>query len=311
MSVVVVKDLKKTFVKGFLRKRHVALRGASFVVEPGEIFGFLGPNGAGKTTTLKILMGLIKPDGGEALMFGKPCGDPATRRRVGYLPESPYFYDHLTANELLDMMGALYGIDAATRRARARRLLEQVGIAHAASRPLRSYSKGMLQRAGLAQALIAEPELVVLDEPMSGLDPIGRREVRDMIAGLRAAGTTVLVCTHVLADAVTLCDRVGIVVEGVVRDQGLLSELLSPQVLRVDVLLRTSESASAAIQAKFADATFQVTAEGTLASLPSQDHLNEFLSACIEEGAGVLQVTPHKETLESLFIRQAREGMAS
>ena len=149
MSVVAVKELEKTFVKGFWRKRHVALRGASFVVEPGEIFGFLGPNGAGKTTTLKILMGLIKADGGEALMFGKPSGDPATRRRVGYLPESPYFYDHLTANELLDMMGALYGIDGVTRRARARTLLERVGIAHAAKRPLRSYSKGMLQRVGL------------------------------------------------------------------------------------------------------------------------------------------------------------------
>ena len=308
MSVVVVKDLKKTFVKGFWRKRSVALRGASFAVESGEIFGFLGPNGAGKTTTLKILMGLIKADGGEALMFGKPCGDPSTRRRVGYLPESPYFYDHLTANELLDMMGALYGIDAATRRARGRVLLERVGIAHAAKRPLRSYSKGMLQRAGLAQALIAEPELVVLDEPMSGLDPIGRREVRDMLADLRAKGTTVLVCTHVLADAVTLCDRVGIVVGGIVRDQGLLSELLSPQILRVDVLIRATDEQRAGLQNRFDDVEFRSTAEGTLASLPSEEPVNEFLAACIGEGSEVLQVTPHKETLESLFIRQAQEG---
>lgn len=310
MSVIVVKELRKTFVKGFWRKRHVALRGASFVVEPGEIFGFLGPNGAGKTTTLKILMGLIKADSGDAMMFGKPCGDPATRRRVGYLPESPYFYDHLTANELLDMMGALYGIDVATRRARARKLLERVGIAHAAKRPLRSYSKGMLQRAGLAQALIAEPELVVLDEPMSGLDPIGRREVRDMIAELRSDGTTVLVCTHVLADAVTLCDRVGIVVGGVVRDQGLLSELLSPKILRVDVLLRATAEAQSTLHDRFVEVKFGTTAEGTLASLPSQEGLNEFLAACLSEGAEVLQVTPHKETLESLFIRQAQEGMA-
>lgn len=309
MSVVVVKQLQKTFIKGFFRRRHVALRGATFSVEPGEIFGFLGPNGAGKTTTLKILMGLIQPDGGVASLWGQPCGDPATRRRVGYLPEGPYFYDHLTAWELLDMMGTLYGLDRGTRQQRAEALLEQVGIAHAARRPLRTYSKGMLQRTGLAQALIGDPDLVVLDEPMSGLDPIGRREVRDMVAGLKEQGKTVLLCTHVLADAVTLCDRVGLIVGGKVRDQGLLSDLLSPQVLRVDVLFRGEDALVQQLEAKHGEsASIRMTAEGVLASIHDQSSVGTFLAACIAGGGEVLQVTPHKETLESLFIREAQRG---
>ena len=253
MAVVTVHELEKTFIKGLLRRRHVALRGASFSVEEGEIFGFLGPNGAGKTTTLKILMGLIQQDSGRAEIFGAPAGTPSTRARVGYLPESPYFYDHLTALELLDMVGALYGLDRPTRTRRAHELLEKVGIAHAARRALRTYSKGMLQRVGLAQAIIADPDLIVLDEPMTGLDPIGRREVRDMVIELRDQGKTVLLCTHVLADAVVMCDRVGIVVGGVVRDQGLLSDLLDPKVLRVDVLFRAPEQVASEMAASLGE----------------------------------------------------------
>ena len=312
MAVVTVHELEKTFIKGLLRRRHVALRGASFSVEEGEIFGFLGPNGAGKTTTLKILMGLIQQDRGRAEIFGAPAGTPSTRARVGYLPESPYFYDHLTALELLDMVGALYGLDRPTRMRRAHDLLEKVGIAHAARRALRTYSKGMLQRVGLAQAIIGDPDLIVLDEPMTGLDPIGRREVRDMVLELRDQGKTVLLCTHVLADAVVMCDRVGIVVGGKVRDQGLLSDLLDPKVLRVDVLFRAPEEVASETAASIgARVSLRSTAEGWVASLSEQGDLGQFLTACVAGGGEVLQVTPHKETLEALFIQEATKGASA
>ncbi len=208
-------ELTKDYAVGFWRKRpYRALDRLTLEVEAGEVFGFLGPNGAGKTTTLKLLMQLVFPTSGHAEILGRPLGDLAVKRRIGYLPENPYFYDHLTAEELLTYFAALFGYRGADRRARASRLLDEVGIGAERRLQLRKFSKGMLQRVGIAQALINDPELVILDEPMSGLDPLGRREVRAMILGLRDRGCTVFFSSHVLSDAEALCHRVAILANG-------------------------------------------------------------------------------------------------
>ena len=223
-TVVRCEALHKTFYSGLLRRKVRALRDATFAVEQGEILGFVGPNGAGKTTCLKILMGLVFPSGGQALLFGHPPGHAQAKRRVGFLPESPYFYEYLTGRELLDFVGRLFGLDRALRRQRAGELLERTGLDDAADRRLRGYSKGMLQRIGLAQALMGDPDLLVLDEPMSGLDPLGRKDVRDLIAEQRERGKTVFFSTHILPDVEQLCDRVALIVRGEVRSIGRIEE---------------------------------------------------------------------------------------
>ncbi len=235
--VIAVEELRKTFAFGFFRRKVQAVRGISFSVERGEIFGFLGPNGAGKTTTIKMLMGLIFPTGGKLNLLGRPVPDVGAKRRLGFLPESPYFYDYLSGRELLDLAGRLFDLQSVERRRRAEALLARVGLADAAALPLRKYSKGMLQRLGLAQALVNDPELVVLDEPMSGLDPIGRKEIRDLIAQLRSDGKTVFFSTHILSDVEMLCDRCAILVRGQLRDVGPLDRLLSPKLLHTEVVV--------------------------------------------------------------------------
>ena len=302
-AVLRVEDLRKTFVRGFTRRRTEALRGITMAAEQGEIFGFLGPNGAGKTTTIKILMGLIFASAGRAELFGLPAGDRRAKARVGYLPENPYFYDYLSALELLDMVGRLYGQGGADRRKRAHELIERVGLGHAASRPLRSFSKGMLQRAGLAQALMGDPDLVVLDEPMSGLDPLGRKEVRDLIFELKARGKTVFFSTHILADATALCDRVGIIVGGELRDVGELGTLLSPRIHSVDVLVRMPEGEGDGLPEL--PGTHRVTSEGSVITVDGQAAANEVVAAVVASGGTVLAVTPHRQTLEELFVEEA------
>jgi len=235
--VIETKDLFKTFFIGFMRKRVEALQGVSFSVERNQVFGFLGPNGAGKTTTIKTLIGLLRPTSGSCSIFGSPPADVEARRRIGYLPETPYFYDHLLPEELMDLVGRLRGLGASSRRQSGRELLERVGLSKALDRPLRKFSKGMLQRIGLAQAMLGDPELLILDEPMTGLDPIGRKEVRDLIVELRDRGKTILFSSHILADVETLCDCVAIVREGKVAAKGALSELLSPEVRLVELVL--------------------------------------------------------------------------
>ena len=221
-------DLTKDYSIGFWRKRpYRALDGLTLEVREGEVFGFLGPNGAGKTTTLKLLMQLVFPTTGRAEMLGRPLGDLAAKRRIGYLPENPYFYDYLTAEELLMYFGALFGYDAAERRRRTSRLLDLVGIAAERRLQLRKFSKGMLQRVGIAQALLNDPDLVILDEPMSGLDPLGRRDVRALILSLRDRGCTVFFSSHVLSDAEALCSRVAILARGRLVASGDLNEMLA------------------------------------------------------------------------------------
>ena len=283
--VISVEDLAKTFAFGFFRRKVEAVKGVRFEVRRGEIFGFLGPNGAGKTTTIKMLMGLIFPTAGRCQLLGRTVPDVEARRRVGFLPESPYFYDYLSGEELVDLAGRLFGLPRAERRRRTVSLLARVGLADAGGLPLRKYSKGMLQRLGLAQALVNDPELVVLDEPMSGLDPIGRKEIRDLIVSLRAEGKTVFFSTHILADAELICDRCAILVRGTLRDVGPLDELLSPRLLHTELVLERAG----------------VKEERRLD--PGED-VDAYLQSAITGGAKIVSVNPRKERLEDLFVRE-------
>ncbi|HEY1584279.1 MAG TPA: ABC transporter ATP-binding protein, partial [Polyangia bacterium] len=292
MSVVEAEHLQKTFALGFFRKKVRAVEDVSFTVEKNEIFGFLGPNGAGKTTTLKMLMGLIFPSRGQARIFGRPIGERAVKQRLGFLPENPYFYDYLSGLELLDLMGHLFGLGRAERRRRAHALIERVGLGRAGDLALRKYSKGMLQRLGIAQALVNEPELVVLDEPMSGLDPIGRKEIRDLVVELKHEGKTVLFSTHILSDVELVCDRVAIVVGGRMRDVGPLKQLLSPRLIDTELVLEKDGALEPMRLAPDADVDAAV---------------RDALAA----GKHVVSLTPRRESLEDLFVREVDAGDTS
>src|SRR6266542_2635886 len=221
-----IEELTKDYAIGFWRRRpYRALDRLTLDIEPGEVFGFLGPNGAGKTTTLKLLMQLIYPTSGRAEILGRPVGDVAVRQRIGYLPENPSFYDYLTAEELLNYFGELFGLSAADRRKRIATLLDRVGIGAERKLQLRKFSKGMIQRVGIAQALLNDPELIFLDEPMSGLDPLGRRDVRALILELRDQGRTIFFSSHILADAEALCSQVAIIAKGQLAAAGRLADL--------------------------------------------------------------------------------------
>ncbi|HUS67883.1 MAG TPA: ABC transporter ATP-binding protein [Kofleriaceae bacterium] len=287
-AVIEVKDLRKSYRTPLRRRVVEALHGISFAVPPGEIFAFVGPNGAGKTTTIRCLMGLIRPTSGSATVFGEPVPSRAARRRLGFLPESPYFYEYLTAAELLDLVGRLFGMERAARRKRADELLALVGLDKARKRPMKSFSKGMLQRAGIAQALMSDPELVVLDEPTSGLDPLGRKEVRDIIVGLRDAGKTVFFSSHILADVEAIADRVAIIVGGRVHDVGPVDELVDRTVRSTAVTLRGEDGT---------EHTVDVPADGDVDAL---------LAEARGRGERVVSVTPRHERLEDLFLRRAR-----
>jgi ABC-2 type transport system ATP-binding protein len=306
MSEVVLRadDLAKTFRLGFFRKRIEAVRQASFEVRRGEIFGYLGPNGSGKTTTLKMLMGLVFPSRGRAEVLGRPVPDRQAKRRLGYLPESPYFYDYLTPEEFLDLVGALFDVKQAERRARADRLIERVGLSSARGRPLRKFSKGMLQRIGIAQALMGEPELVVLDEPMTGLDPIGRKEIRDLMLDLKREGRTVLYSTHILPDVEMTCDRVAMIFAGRIRNVGPLSELLTARLLSTEVALRPG---AAGLPELPAGARKSENPDGLVIDLPADADVDAFLRAVLAAGARVHSLTPRRESLEDLFVRQAAD----
>jgi len=298
-----VSDLRKTYRTPLRRKRVEALRGVTFTVERGHIFGFVGPNGAGKTTTIRTLMGLIRPTGGSAKLLGEPVPSRAARARVGFLPESPYFYDYLTIGELLDLAGRLFGISAAERARRAAGLIERVGLAGARTQSLKKFSKGMLQRAGLAQALMNDPDLVVLDEPMSGLDPIGRKEVRDLILELRERGKTVFFSTHILSDVEAITDRVAIVAKGQLQAQGTPAELVRKTVLGVDVAVRLTRDVSIAELTAGAERVRHVGDELSLL-LPGDADVDAWLERAHAAGAKVVSVTPRHETLESFFLKQ-------
>jgi ABC-2 type transport system ATP-binding protein len=310
-AVVEVRELRKVYHTPFSRRRVVAVDGVTFSVERGEIFGFVGPNGAGKTTTIRILMGLIRPSGGGASLFGHRVPSRRARARIGFVPEAPYFYEYLDVGELLDLVGRLYGMDRRARRRRADELIELVGLSRARKRPLRSYSKGMLQRAGIAQALVSDPELVVLDEPTSGLDPLGRREVREIVLGLRAAGKTVFFSSHILADVEAIADRVAILVGGKLHEVGRVSELIEDRVLSTSLRLLLPAGAdigAAAAAAALEPRCRRIDRRGDELELelgPDGD-VDQVLAEARALGARVLSVAPRRETLEDLFVRRAR-----
>ena len=300
-----VHALTKTYRTPFTRKKVEALRGISFAVERGHIFGFVGPNGAGKTTTIRTLMGLIRPSAGTATLLGHPVGSRAARARVGFLPESPYFYDYLDVGELCDLAGRLFGLPHALRKRRADALIDTLGLGRARGQPLKKFSKGMLQRAGLAQALMNDPELVVLDEPMSGLDPIGRKEVRDLILELRDQGKTVVFSTHILADVEAITDRVAIIVRGQLQAVGTPADLVSPSLQGVDITVRFPD-ATGEPTAALADGAQRVRRVGDELSLtlPADADVDAWLARARTAGAKVVAVAPRHETLEDLFVRR-------
>jgi ABC-2 type transport system ATP-binding protein len=306
-AVIDVQDLRKTYRTPFRRKKVEALRGVTFQVERGHIFGFVGPNGAGKTTTIRTLMGLIRPTGGTATILGHAIPSRAARFKVGFLPESPYFYDYLTIGELLDLAGRLFGIDSATRKKRANELIERVGLDRARAQSLKKFSKGMLQRAGLAQALMNDPEIVVLDEPTSGLDPIGRKDVRDLILELRDQGKTVFFSSHILTDIEAIADRVAIVARGKLQAHGTPAELVKRTMLGVDITVHVAANADLGDLLANASRVRRIGDELVL-TLPADADVDAWLGRARERGARVVAVEPRHETLEDLFMRQVADA---
>lgn len=303
-SLITAEGLSKVFHLGLMRKRVQAVVGVDFEVKRGDIFGFLGPNGAGKTTTIKMLTGLIAPTHGRATVFGQPVSSPRARRALGFLPENPYVYPYLTPREFVEMCGRLSGLSRGSVADRARRVLDQVGILYAADRPVRRLSKGMLQRTGLAAALVSDPTLLILDEPMSGLDPVGRKEVKDLILEERRNGRTIFFSTHILSDVEALCDRVTILRRGRVVVRGKLRELLRSDVQLTDVTLR---GANQAFEQRCAEAghTTSRLAERLVVSVEGKEKLGQLLADAVAEKLEIVEVSPRHETLEDLFVREA------
>jgi ABC-2 type transport system ATP-binding protein len=302
--VIVTRGLHKTYRTGFWMRPHVGLHPLDLRVAGGSVFGFVGPNGAGKTTTIKILVGIHEASGGEATVLGLDHRDPEARRKVGFMPERPYFYPHLTGAELLDFYGRLFEVPEPTRSQRARALLERVDMARAADQPLRSYSKGMLQRVGICQALINDPQLVILDEPMSGLDPLGRALVRDLILEEKARGRSVFFSSHILHDVETLSDRVAILVGGRLRSEGTVDDLLGAGSKGVELELRLPAGAAPAAWAARLGAELR-RAEGDRALLivpPDRSAAAVALSQA--QGATLLRLTPLRASLEELLMSE-------
>ncbi len=301
MTAIEILSLQKSYTYGFWSKqRKTALHPLHLSIQEGEIFGYLGPNGAGKTTTLRLLMGIIFPTGGSARILGHDMQDPRVKAQIGFLPEQPYFYDYLTAAELLHYYAQLSGVAAGERGPRVATMLQRVGLADAADVQLRKFSKGMLQRVGLAQAILHDPKIVFLDEPMSGLDPIGRREARDLIQGLKDEGKTVFFSTHILSDAEDLCDRVAVLHQGSLRGIGTIQELTAGTGGRVEIHWQGAgaESAIAALGGEC-----RVSGETHRAVLP-EDKLEAALDALRRARVRIISVIPVRITLEDYFLQQ-------
>jgi len=307
MNVVEIENLTKDYETGFWKKKKIrALDALTLSVEGGQIFGFLGANGAGKTTTIKLLMRLIYPNGGSAKIMGRDINDVSMHSRIGYLPENPYFYDYLTAHELLDYCAQLFGLSSEERKKRTEDLLNRVGLEEASwNKQLRKFSKGMLQRVGLAQALINNPEVVFLDEPMSGLDPVGRREVRDLIAELRAEGKTVFMSSHILSDIEALCDRVAIMQQGKLAHTGRLEELLEKTGEKSGIEIIVIETNTSAMREALKDlpgAVVSDTTNGARIEVADERDVDKVLSTLRNVGGRLVSVQPIKQSLEELFV---------
>jgi ABC-2 type transport system ATP-binding protein len=309
-AAIDIRDLRKTFRTPFRLKKVEALRGVTFQVTRGHIFGFVGPNGAGKTTTIRTLMGLLRPTGGSATILGHAIPSRAARFKVGFLPESPYFYDYLTVAELLDLAGRLFGMSRRDRAKRADELIDRVGLGRARGQSLKKFSKGMLQRAGLAQALMNDPEVVVLDEPMSGLDPIGRKEVRDLILELRDRGKTVMFSSHILTDIEAIADEVAIIAHGQLQAQGTPGELVQRTVLGIDVSVRLAAGVDPGDLVDGAS-RMRRTGDDLSLTLAADADVDAWLARARDKGAKVVSVAPRHESLEDMFLRRIATADAS
>jgi len=308
MAVLDFQDVSKVF-KSSLRGRHLYTLGPiGFAVRPGEIFGYLGPNGAGKTTTIKVAMGLLKPSSGRVLIFGHPADSREAKQRVGFLPEQPYFYQHLTGLEMLTFYGDLFGLARRENRERAGRLLEAVGLQAAADTAISKFSKGMLQRIGLAQALINDPDLVVLDEPLSGLDPVGRRDIRDLILSLKAKGKTIFFSSHILQDVEMICDRVAILSAGKLLAVTDVAEVLERSVRWIEIQV---DGISVEAAKGLGLAAVSAAGDKTVVSVADEDAVNGAISLLMGAGARVAAVVPMRRTLEDYFMSQVVGGGAA
>jgi ABC-2 type transport system ATP-binding protein len=308
MAAIEILGLEKTYMVGFWRKRPKrALQPLHLTVEDGEIFGFLGPNGAGKTTTLKMLMGLVSPTAGTARILGKDWTDPEVKAQIGFLPEQPYFYDYLTAHELLNYYGQLSGVPAKERKNRVEEVLQRVGLTDIKGIQLRKFSKGMLQRAGIAQAILHSPKLVFLDEPMSGLDPLGRRAVRDLILQLQQEGKTVFFSTHILSDAEALCDRVAIINKGELRGVGAVEELTKAVQGKVEVVWQGTQVPGSM---KALGGEFHVTGE-TVRIVISESQQDAAIDALRRERLRLISIIPVRTSLESYFVEKLQHSQTT
>src|SRR5271169_4161732 len=303
MPAIEILGLEKTYKVGFWRKHPKrALEPLHLTVEEGEIFGFLGPNGAGKTTTLKLLMGLVFPTAGTARILGREWTDPEVKAQIGFLPEQPYFYDYLTAHELLDYYGQLSGVAAQDRKRRIPEVLARVGLTDVKGVQLRKFSKGMLQRAGIAQAILHNPKLVFFDEPMSGLDPLGRREVRDLMEQLKQEGKTVFFSTHILPDAEALCDRVAIIHQGELRGVGAVQDLTSSVQGKIEVIWHGT-LIPASLKALGAEC--HVTGDRVRAII-NENQQDAMIDALRRERLRLIAITPVRTSLEAYFVEKLR-----
>jgi ABC-2 type transport system ATP-binding protein len=303
---ILVEALRKVFRRGLRRRPFAALDGVSFAVQRGEVVGYIGRNGAGKTTTFKALLGLLYPTAGRVTLLGRAPDEPGARRAVGFLPETPHFYEYLTGREGLEFYGRLHGLSRADARAAAPPLLERVGLRDAADVALREYSKGMRQRFGVAQALVGEPQIVVLDEPLEGLDPLGRRALKDLIRGLRDAGRSVLFSTHVLADVEDVCDRALVIEAGRLRAEGTLAQLLGTRATGYDLTVAGVSAAALTALAPGATLLAAATADApAVLRLPGDADPDAAARAVHAAGGTLRALVPHRESLEELFVRLA------
>src|SRR5579863_9967992 len=308
MTAIEIKGLEKIYTVGFLRKKpRQALFPLHLSIEEGEIFGFLGPNGAGKTTTLKLLMGLVFPTSGSARILGREWTDPSVKAQIGFLPEQPYFYDYLTAHELLEYYGQLSGVPAKQRKLRVDQVLHQVGLRDVQGVQLRKFSKGMLQRVGIGQAILHDPKLVFFDEPMSGLDPMGRREVRDLMEQLKHEGRTVFFSTHILSDAEALCDRVAIIHKGELRGVGAVEDLTSSIEGKIEVIWHGTQI-PASLKALGADCHIS---GDTVRAVLAEGQQDAAIDALRRERLRLIAITPLRTSLEAYFVEKLQRAETS
>jgi len=302
MKAIEIIGLKKTFTSNFLLKKYDVLKGINISVEKGEIYGFLGPNGAGKTTTIKCMLGLISFDSGESFIYDKNSRSLETRKKIGFLPEHPYFYDYLTAKELLCFSGMLFSIPVKKVKNKAKDLLELVGLEGKEDLKLKKFSKGMIQRLGFAQALINDPEIVILDEPFSGVDPIGRKELRDLIISLKKSGKTLFFSSHILQDMEMIVDTVGIILEGKIIKQGKLYDLISHSVQYYEVVFKDVDESLL----RSNNIGFELKDNNYITRLKDFENLNHIIEFVIMNHGKIVSIIPIKMSLEDIFLREIK-----